>query len=94
MRRGGEKASRMKLRAFRCSIRVQVMRNPASRRESNRKLSTDLDNLILLCPFHHRRFDLDGWDFQWRGKIPHFIPPAHVDPTRKPRPGGNVTLAA
>lgn len=55
---------------------------------------TDLTNLILLCPFHHRRFDGDGWTLQWRDGIPWFIPPPHIDPTRTPQPGGNIPLAA
>ncbi len=55
---------------------------------------TDLDNLMLLCPFHHRRFDHDGWRLERRGPTPWFIPPPHVDATRRPRRGGRLPLAA
>jgi hypothetical protein len=50
--------------------------------------STDLDNLILLCPFHHRCFDNDGWELATIEGERYFIPPAWVDPDRRPRPAG------
>jgi hypothetical protein len=43
---------------------------------------TDLANGALMCPFHHRRFDHDGWDFDWDSGELRLIPPATVDPTR------------
>ncbi len=49
---------------------------------------TDLDNLILLCPFHHRRFDHDGWHLRWHENGPHLIPPPHIDASRRPRRAG------
>jgi hypothetical protein len=50
---------------------------------------TDLTNLMLLCPFHHRRFDLDGWQLRRdRDETPWFIPSEHTDRTRRPRRGG------
>jgi hypothetical protein len=55
---------------------------------------TDLENGILLCPFHHRRFDNDGWQFEWRDRIPYFIPPPWVDSTRLPRRAGRPAIAA
>ncbi len=49
---------------------------------------SDLRNAALLCPFHHRRFDRDGWSLEWRGRDPYLIPPPHVDARRTPRRAG------
>jgi hypothetical protein len=49
---------------------------------------TDLDNLMLMCPFHHRRFDLDGWEVAVIDGARHFVPPAWVDYARTPRRAG------
>ncbi|BDZ44502.1 hypothetical protein GCM10025866_04110 [Naasia aerilata] len=46
--------------------------------------STNIGNGILLCEYHHQRFDLDGWDLEFNDG-PYLIPPAHIDPTRTPR---------
>ena len=46
---------------------------------------TDLRNGALMCPFHHRRFDHDGWDFAWTADGLTLIPPVTVDPTRAGR---------
>ena len=53
---------------------------------------TDLDNAMLLCPFHHRRFDLDGWGLDVRGGSRWLIPPASVDAWRTPRRLMNRTM--
>jgi hypothetical protein len=53
---------------------------------------TDLADGTLLCPFHHRRLDNDGWTFQIRGGIPYFIPPPWIDPDQVPRRGGRERL--
>jgi 5-methylcytosine-specific restriction protein A len=37
---------------------------------------TDLRNGALMCPFHHRMFDHDGWDFAWDAGGLTLIPPA------------------
>lgn len=37
---------------------------------------TDLRNGALMCPFHHRRFDRDGWGFAWSDDGLQLIPPA------------------
>jgi hypothetical protein len=50
--------------------------------------STDLDNLMLLCPFHHRCFDNEGWELQSIAGERYLIPPAWVDSARIPRRAG------
>jgi hypothetical protein len=55
---------------------------------------TDLANGLLLCPFHHRRLDNDGWSVEWTGGVPYFIPPSWVDSTRTPRRGGRLPRIA
>jgi hypothetical protein len=46
---------------------------------------TDLDNLCLLCDFHHDRIDTGGWQITMRDGVPWFIPPAWLDAERTPR---------
>jgi hypothetical protein len=44
---------------------------------------TDLDNLVLLCGFHHRRVHHQGWDIRIAADgHPEFIPPPWIDPNR------------
>jgi hypothetical protein len=47
--------------------------------------ATDLANLMLLCPFHHRCFDNDGWRLEHRDGERYLIPPPWVDSARSPR---------
>jgi hypothetical protein len=47
--------------------------------------STDLDNLTLVCGYHHREFERGGWSCQMSDGRPHWIPPAWIDPTQTPR---------
>jgi hypothetical protein len=56
--------------------------------------TTDLRNGVLMCPFHHRRFDHDGWGMEWRDDALWLIPPAWVDPSRAPRRAGRLITAA
>lgn len=49
---------------------------------------TDLENLMLMCPFHHRRFDRDGWQLETRERARWLIPPPWVDAARTPRRAG------
>jgi Domain of unknown function (DUF222)/HNH endonuclease len=45
--------------------------------------STNLDNLVMLCPRHHSEIhDGDGWQIEMLQGIPWVRPPAWVDPTR------------
>jgi hypothetical protein len=44
---------------------------------------TDVDELCLLCDYHHDRID-HGWTIQMRDGIPWFTPPAFIDPTQTP----------
>jgi hypothetical protein len=54
---------------------------------------TNLDNGLLLCAYHHHRYDTDGWTMHWDADgIPWFTPPAHVDARRQRRAGGRPPL--
>ena len=55
---------------------------------------TDLDNGALMCPSDHRRFDLEGWQLEWRDDVPWLIPPAWIDASRTPRRGWRPRLPA
>lgn len=45
---------------------------------------TNLDNLVLLCPYHHARHLHQGWRIEVRAGIPWFIPPPLIDPDQTP----------
>jgi hypothetical protein len=47
--------------------------------------NTDFSNAIMLCPFHHRRFDNDGWSLEVRSGQRCFVPPSSIDAWRRPR---------
>ncbi len=48
---------------------------------------TDMNNLVLLCGFHHRLLHRSDWEvFIGVDNHPWFVPPATVDPYRQPRP--------
>lgn len=62
---------------------------------------TSLDNLVLLCPYHHRLVEPDPDrppEWQWRIEFhpdtgrPLFVPPRNVDPGRRPRQHRRFTL--
>jgi hypothetical protein len=56
---------------------------------------TNLDNGLLLCSYHHHRYDNDGWTMRWdRAGVPWFTPPLHVDIRRRPRAGGRPPMPA
>lgn len=47
--------------------------------------STNLDNLCLLCNYHHDRIDTGGWQVTMRDGVPWFVPPAWIDAAQTPR---------
>lgn len=55
---------------------------------------TDLANGVLMCVFHHRRFDNDHWELEMRDAVPWLIPPAWVDASRTPRRAGRLPAVA
>ena len=49
---------------------------------------TALDNMCLLCRFHHQLIHHGYWSVQIVDGRPWFTPPEFLDPERQPRPGG------
>ncbi|WP_433029619.1 HNH endonuclease signature motif containing protein [Actinomycetospora sp. CA-053990] len=49
---------------------------------------TALDNMCLLCRFHHQLIHHGHWSVQIIDGRPWFTPPEFLDPERQPRPGG------
>ncbi len=51
---------------------------------------TDLDNLVLLCRYHHTLLHHSHWDVEIGvDRKPWFTPPSTVDPYKKPIPAHN-----
>ncbi|QZS54692.1 HNH endonuclease signature motif containing protein [Rhodococcus opacus] len=51
---------------------------------------SDMDNLVLLCGFHHRLLHHSDWEIEMGAdRHPTFIPPRQVDWERKPIPAHN-----
>ncbi|NKR25600.1 DUF222 domain-containing protein [Rhodococcus hoagii] len=51
---------------------------------------TDLDNLVLLCRYHHQLLHHSHWDVRiGDDRHPWFTPPSTVDPYKKPIPAHN-----
>lgn len=46
--------------------------------------ATEIDNLTLVCPFHHRWFERSGWESVFLRGLPAWVPPASVDPRQRP----------
>jgi len=46
---------------------------------------TDLDNLVLLCAYHHHLIHHSGWSIRMVDGLPQFIPPRRLDPHQRPR---------
>jgi hypothetical protein len=55
---------------------------------------TKLENLTLLCRFHHGVIHHDQWTVTMIRGRPWFTPPAWLDPDRIARPGGRHPIAA
>jgi hypothetical protein len=47
--------------------------------------ATDVDNLCLLCDFHHDRIDTEGWAITMHDGVPWFTPPDWIDPSQTPQ---------
>ncbi len=45
---------------------------------------TDIDNLCLLCRYHHREFSRCGWTVEMADGVPQWIPPPFIDLERRP----------
>lgn len=46
--------------------------------------ATEIDNLTLVCPFHHRWFERSGWESVFLRGLPAWVPPTSVDPRQRP----------
>lgn len=46
--------------------------------------ATDLDNLCLVCDYHHDHHLQQGWTILLRDGLPHYRPPKWKDPEQKP----------
>ncbi|MDD7921622.1 HNH endonuclease signature motif containing protein [Actinomycetospora callitridis] len=49
---------------------------------------TRLDNLVLLCRFHHQLIHAGHWNVEIQNGLPWFTPPPWIDPDQQPRLGG------
>ena len=47
---------------------------------------TDLDNLTLLCGFHHREHEKQGWECHMSDGVPLWTPPWWIDTQQTPTP--------
>jgi hypothetical protein len=45
---------------------------------------TDVDNLTLLCGYHHTYFEQRPWRCQMTNGLPHWTPPRWIDPHQAP----------
>jgi hypothetical protein len=45
---------------------------------------SDMDNMVLLCPAHHRELHHTGWTVRIRNGTPEFTPPEWLDPEQIP----------
>ena len=59
--------------------------------EWSRGGKTDLDNLTLLCAYHHHNFASRGWTCVMIDGLPAWIPPPWVDRERRPLRHARIT---
>lgn len=53
---------------------------------------TDINNLTLLCDYHHDKFETKGWTCQLNtGGLPEWVPPKWIDPDQKPLINTRIT---
>jgi hypothetical protein len=52
---------------------------------------TDIDNLTLVCRYHHREFARRGWRCLMLDGMPWWVPPAWRDPEQKPLQNHRIT---
>jgi hypothetical protein len=45
---------------------------------------TDIDNMCLLCRYHHREFERRGWEVIMIDAVPYWKPPGWIDQDRRP----------
>lgn len=50
----------------------------------NRGGHTSIDNMCLLCRYHHRHFERLGWEVSIQDGVPRWRPPTWIDPERQP----------
>jgi len=50
--------------------------------------ATDVDNMALLCAFHHSVIHSSAWQLTMIHGRPHIASPSWIDPRRTPRPAG------
>ncbi|WP_158716232.1 HNH endonuclease signature motif containing protein [Blastococcus sp. Marseille-P5729] len=53
---------------------------------------TDLDNLTLVCGYHHREFDKRGWAVDIVNGIPVWTPPAWIDREQQPQINARIKI--
>ncbi|WP_158716400.1 HNH endonuclease signature motif containing protein [Blastococcus sp. Marseille-P5729] len=53
---------------------------------------TDLDNLTLVCGYHHREFERRGWAVDIINGIPVWTPPRWLDPDQAPQINARIKI--
>jgi 5-methylcytosine-specific restriction protein A len=54
---------------------------------------TNLSNGVLLCCYNHHLLHRAQWVIRVRDGRVWFIPPPHIDPQQRPRPGNTLRRA-